>query len=335
MSFELAGKNAASLALRILAGERPETIAGLPVSSNEYVVDGRQLRRWGLDEAALPGGTEVRYRDPGLWDLYRWQIVGAIALFILETTLIVALIVQMARRRKAEQDLRMSQVELRRLTGRLLQAQEGESRRIARELHDDLGQGLALLTVQMDLLRQKPPEAAGQLGTRMQELLRQVRQLSSSVHELSHQLHPAKLEQLGLSAAIRGLCHELTHRHGVKIEFTENRMPPEIPPATALCLYRIAQEGLANAIKHSGAQHVRVELSGSVEVISQWIIDDGAGFDTKLIQGNGGGLGLVSMRERVFSLGGEIAIDSQPSEGTQIYVRIPLDRSGGDGVSPS
>ena len=323
MSFEQAGRNAASLGLRILAGERPETISGPAASSNQYVVDWRQLRHWGLTEAALPASTVVRYREPRLWDLYRWHIVGAIALFVLETALIVTLLVQMAHRRKAEKDLRLSQAELRKLTGRLLQAQEDESRRIARELHDDLGQGLALLTVEMDLLRQKPPEAAGQLGARLRDLLRQIRQLSSSVHELSHQLHPAKLEQLGLAAAIAGLCHELTHRHGHKIEFAANQVSPAISPDIALCLYRIAQEALANAIKHSGAQHVRVELSGTADEITLRVTDDGAGFDPALTPGKGG-LGLVSMRERVFSLGGELAIDSKPSDGTRVDVRIPL-----------
>jgi signal transduction histidine kinase len=322
MSFELAGKNAASLGLRILAGERPETISAPAVSSNEYVVDWRQLRRWGLREAALPAGTDVRYREPSLWDVYRWQIVGAMCLFVLETALIVALLAQIAHRRNAEQELRLSQTELRTMTGRLLQAQEGESRRIARELHDDLGQGLALLSVEMDLLRQKPAEAANQLSARMPEMLRQIRQLSSSVHELSHQLHPAKLEQLGLAAAIRGLCHELAHRHGLKIESTDKH-PPTISPDTALCLYRIAQEALANAIKHGGAAHARVELSGDAEMVSLRIADDGAGFDPESIRGKSG-LGLVSMRERVFSLGGVVTIDSQPSGGTRVSVRIPV-----------
>ena len=323
MSFERTGRNAASLGLRIFAGERPEAISVPAASSNEYVVDQRQLRHWGLDEAALPGGTNVRHREPRLWDLYRWHIVAAVGLFVLETALILGLLVEQTRRRRAEQDLRLSQVELRRLTGRLLQAQEDESRRIARELHDDLGQGLALLTVEMDLLRQEPPEAASQLGARIQELLRHIRQLSSSVHELSHQLHPAKLEQLGLAAAIGGLCHELTYRHGLKIEFAASAVPPAISPETTLCLFRIAQEALANAIKHSGAQHVRVELNGTAALIALRIVDDGSGFDPDLLPGKSG-LGLVSMRERVFSLGGHIAIDSKPSDGTQVEVRIPL-----------
>src|SRR5262249_35813413 len=155
------------------------------------------------------------------------------------------------------------------------------------ELHDDLGQGLALLTVEMDLLRQKPPEASGQLGARIRDLLRQIRQLSSSVHELSHQLHPAKLEQLGLAAADAGLCDELTHRHGLKIEFAANQASAAISPEIALCLYRIAQEALANAIKHSGAQHVRVQLSGTTDAIALHVVDDGSGFDPALTLAKG------------------------------------------------
>jgi signal transduction histidine kinase len=157
----------------------------------------------------------------------------------------------------------------------------------------------------------------------MQELLAQVRHLSSSVHDLSRQLHPSKLEQLGLVAAIGGLCHELARTHGLKIEFTHRQIPPVIPPDTAVCLYRIAQEGLGNAIKHSGAQRASVELSGTADAISLQIVDDGTGFDPRLIRGKGG-LGLVSMRERVLHLGGEIAIDSQPAGGTRLRARVPL-----------
>jgi signal transduction histidine kinase len=219
--------------------------------------------------------------------------------------------------------LRLSEIELRSLTGRLLQARESESRRIARELHDDLGQRLALLTVEMDLLRQKPPGATDQLRARIQELLGHIRQLSTSVHDLSHQLHPSKLEQLGLVAAVRSLCRELAESHSVKIDFTERHVPPATPPDTAVCLYRIVQEGLRNAIKHGGAQHAAVELSGTAEAILLRIVDEGIGFDPRLVQGKGG-LGLISMRERVLYLGGEIAIDSQPSGGTRLTIRVPL-----------
>ncbi len=224
-------------------------------------------------------------------------------------------------------DLQQSQEELRALTGRLLLAHETESRRIAGELHDDLNQGLALLSVELELLGQNPPASAGQLDGRMQELTARVRQLSSSVHALSHRLHPAKLEQLGLVATVRGLCRELAQAHGLEIEFTHHQMPEVIAPDTALCLYRLVQEGLRNAIKHSGAQHVGVDLTGSADVVSLRIEDDGVGFDPRLIQGKEG-LGLDSMRERVIHLEGEITIHSRPSEGTRIDVRLPLVATG-------
>lgn len=327
MSFALEGQNAAALGLRILSGERPSRAWVSDVSPNVTMVDWRQLRRWGLSEASLPPGSDVRYREPGLWDLYRWHLIGALSLIALQTGLIVALLAQHASRRRAEESLRLSQIELRRLTGRLLQAHEDESRRIARELHDDLGQGLALLTVELDLLRQNPPESSGGLGARIQELVAQVRQLSSSVHDLSHQLHPSKLEQLGLVAAISGLCRELTVSQGLAISFKDGTPPSAIPTDVAVSLYRIVQEALRNTVKHSGAQHAEVDLSASADAIVLRVFDDGVGFDPKLIQGKGG-LGLVSIRERVLHLGGEIAIESQPSRGTRLEIRVPLKEPG-------
>jgi signal transduction histidine kinase len=321
LSFELEGRHAARLALGILAGQRPEQIARPDLSPNVNMFDWRQLRRWGISETKLPPDSEIRFRERSLWDLYHWHIVGAISLFVLQTALIVALLVQMARRRRADDGLRRSQNELRILTGRLLETQEIESRRIARELHDDLGQGLALLTIELQLLRQKPPDAASELSGRLQGLLARVKHLSSSVHGLSHQLHPSKLEQLGLVAAIGSLCRELADSHGLKIEFTHDQVPAALSPDTAVCLYRIAQEGLSNAIKHGGARQAEVELIGTADSISLRIVDHGRGFDPRRVHGSG--LGLVSMRERVLHIGGEITIDSQPSRGTRLQVRVP------------
>ena len=444
MSFEIEAKNAARLGLRILSGERPENISVSDISSSVTMVDWRQLRRWGLSESRLPPGSDVRYREPSLWHLYRWHIIGAGSLFALQTGLIVGLLVQRVNRRRAdlrfwqvvatapygvvmvgddgritmanaqmeklfgyrreemlgqpvemlvperfrhhhpahrerfsaspvvrpmgagqelfarrkdgtefpveialspalpsvgrlvlativditvrrhtEERLRLSQLELRRLTGRLFKAQEDEARRLARELHDDLGQGLALLTIELDLLRQKSPEVAGQLGTRLRALLARVKQLSSSVHDISHQLHPSKLEQLGLVAAISGLCKELTVSQGLAIAFTEGELPEAIPPDIAVGLYRIAQEALRNVVRHSGAKHAEVALGATADAITLRIVDDGVGFDPRLIQGKGG-LGLISMRERVLHLGGEIAIESKPSGGTRLSTSVPL-----------
>jgi signal transduction histidine kinase len=322
LSFEAEGRRAAQLGLDILAGQRPERISHPDVSPNVDMFDWRQLRRWGIGEASLPQPNEIRFREPSLWDLYRWHIVGAIALFVVETALIVALLAQMARRRRADEELRRSENELRILTSRLLEVRENESRRIARELHDDLGQNLALLRVELDLLRQTPPDEARQVDGRLQALLGRVKHLSSSVHDLSHRLHPSKLEQLGLVVAIGSLCRELADAHGRKIEFWHDRVPAAVSPDTALCLYRIAQEGLSNAIAHGAAAQIEVELQGATDAISLRIIDHGRGFDPRHVRGRG--LGLVSMRERARHVGGEITIDSQPSHGTRLHVRIPI-----------
>ena len=322
LSFEAEGRRAAQLGLSILAGQRPEEIARPDVSPNVDMFDWRQLRRWGISEARLPRPSEIRFREPSLWDQYRWQIAGAIALFVVQTALIVALLAQMARRRRADEGLRRSENELRILTGRLLEVRENESRRIARELHDDLGQGLALLRVELDLMRQKPPGPAGQPDGRLEALLGRVKQLSSSVHDLSRRLHPSKLEQLGLVVALSGLCRELADGHGVKIEFWHDRVPAAVSPDSALCLYRIAQEGLSNAITHGAAVQIEVELQGAIDSMSLRIVDHGRGFDARQVRGRG--LGLVSMRERARHLGGQITIDSQPSRGTRLHVRIPI-----------
>ena len=240
-----------------------------------------------------------------------------------EGQFVLASIIDITQRTEAERGLRENQRELRVLTGRLLQAQESERRRIARELHDDLSQGLALLSVQLDLLGQKPTESSAQLAEQMHDLSDQVKQLSSSVHDLSRQLHPTKLEQLGLVAAVSGLCKELSQSHDLRIEFLHHNVPEGIVADTALCLYRIAQEALRNVIKHSGAQSADVELSGDADAICLRIADDGTGFDSKSVDGTGG-LGLVSMRERLRLVRGEIAINSHPSGGTRIEVRVPV-----------
>jgi signal transduction histidine kinase len=238
---------------------------------------------------------------------------------------VLASVIDLTERRRAEDGLRANQRELQALTGRLLEAQEVERRRIARELHDDVNQSLALLSVEMELLAAAPPKSAAETADRVQALSAQVKELSSAVHDLSHQLHPAKLEQLGLVPAISGLCKELTQHHGLEVKFTHFDVPEAIPDATALCLYRVVQEALRNVVKHGGTRHAAVELCGSAVAIRLRVADDGVGFDPSVIHD---GLGLVSMRERLHLVGGAIAIDSRPSVGTRIDIRIPAPITG-------
>lgn len=230
--------------------------------------------------------------------------------------------------RQSEEGLRVTQQELKSLTGRLIETQELERRRVARELHDDINQGLALLSVEIDLLGFRPPASPAEFADRVRELSARVRELSLTVHALSHQLHPSKLEQLGLVAAVRGLCKELEQHHGLNVTFASRDVPEAIPEATALCLYRIVQEAMRNVIKHSGAAHAVVELSGESGRVRLRVTDDGAGFDPASAPGRGG-LGLVGMRERLHLVGGEVVVDSRPAGGTRIGVRVPLPAPGG------
>jgi PAS domain S-box-containing protein len=234
---------------------------------------------------------------------------------------VLASITDLTERRLAEDAARASQRELQLLTGRLLEAQESERKRVARELHDDVNQSLGLLSVEMDLLAGSMPEPSVGTAARVRELSARVKELSSSVHDLSHRLHPSKLEQVGLVAAVGGLCREVSQSHGLDVKFTHYSEPGVVPSAQALCLYRIVQEALRNVVKHSRSQHAAVDLSRSGDAICLRVVDDGIGFEPVAAAS---GLGLVSMRERLCLIGGEITIDSSPSAGARIVARVTI-----------
>ena len=238
-------------------------------------------------------------------------------------TRVLATVIDMTERRQAEQAISVGQAELIALTGRMMQAQESERRHIARELHDDLNQNLALLAVELDLLNKKPPESPVRLSERLTKISSHVKELSTFVHDLSHQLHPAKIEQLGLVTALRGLCRDLGASHNLIIDFTADKVADPISPVLGLCLYRIAQEGLRNAIKHSRADGLEVKLRQSADELVMTIADNGAGFDTANHQ-ELAGLGLLSIRERLRLVNGTFQIESKPEEGTRIEVKVPL-----------
>jgi signal transduction histidine kinase len=202
-----------------------------------------------------------------------------------------------------------------------VEAEELERRRIARELHDDIGQGLALLSIEIDLLGREPPATPAEFASRVQGLSIRVRELSSAVHGLSHQLHPSKVEQLGLVAALRGLCQEVGVGHDLEVTFTHFDVPEVVTPATALCLYRVGQEALRNVVRHSGTARAAVELAGTPDGLRLVVSDRGAGFDPAAL--GVVGLGLVSMRERLQMAGGELTIHARPGGGVRLAARVP------------
>jgi signal transduction histidine kinase len=217
--------------------------------------------------------------------------------------------------------LRAAQAEAatRDLSSRLIDAQEDERRRLARELHDDFSQRLALVSVRLQVLR---PHAGNRATAELDRVSDDVRELASDVHRFAHQLHPAKLDQLGLATAVRSWCRVLSQQSGLHIEAAVDGVPEALPPDVALCAYRVIQESTQNAVRHSGARTVTVSLSMPDGLLRLVVADDGRGFDVK--PARRGGLGLVSMRERVRPLGGTLTVESQPGRGTRVELGLPV-----------
>jgi PAS domain S-box-containing protein len=212
---------------------------------------------------------------------------------------------------------------LRDLSGRLINAQEEERRRIARELHDDLNQRMALLSIELEQLGQKIPQRQSELRSGVQDLWTKAREISVEIHRLSYQLHPSKLDHLGLATALKSFCEELKASQGLEIEFLQRGFPATLPKDVTLCVFRIAQESLRNIVKHSGTHEALVVLERTDSEVSLCVSDTGCGFDTESDKMKSG-LGFISMMERLRLVGGEISIHSQPSWGTQIDVSVPL-----------
>jgi len=445
-SFALAGRLAAGMALKILNGAKPQDIP-IVRGANTYMFDWEALKRWGLNEKALPPGSIILNRQLTSWEIYKWYIIGGISLILVETLLILGLVWQRERLREAESELATSfekareseqrfrrvantapvliwmsgpdklcnyfnqpwleftgrqledelgngwsegvhpddlenclyvykrafdlrepfkmQYRLRRHDGeyrwlsdvgvprlnvdgsfagfigscmdvtenrlaeqtlanmgrKLIEAHEEERTWIARELHDDINQRIALLTVQVGQWAQDLP------ATKVTEHIRHFRSdlagLGNDVQALSHRLHSSKLDYLGIAAAAKGFCKEMCERQKVEITFSHAGIPPGLPKEIALCLFRVLQEALQNAVKHSGARFFTVELQGSLGEIELTVKDLGVGFDQQDTI-NRRGLGLISMRERLQLVGGELSIKSEPCHGTTISARVPL-----------
>ncbi|HZM88444.1 MAG TPA: PAS domain S-box protein [Blastocatellia bacterium] len=209
------------------------------------------------------------------------------------------------------------------LSGQLIRARENECARIARELHDDLNQRMALISIELEQLGQNYPATNGGFHGRLQGILKQAADVSRDIHRISYDLHPSKLTQLGLVAAVTGLCDDAMSSHQLKIEFRYDGVPADLPRDVSLCLYRIAQECLNNVIKHSGAAEAKVELHGTANEFRLRVTDSGKGFDVESPQ-IWQGLGLISMRERLRLVGGQISIVSRAPSGTQIDATVPL-----------
>ena len=433
---------AAEIARRVLAGERPGDIPVMHDSGSRARVDWRQLQRWHIPESALPPGSLVFYRQPTLWERYRRYIIAGVILVVVQLLLIVGLLWQRARKRKAEAVLResekrfrvmadttpslvwmcdtkggitylnesrlafsgldpsaeyngmwtellhpddlknvsdtvsqalttrqrfsmeyrlrrsdgvyrwildvaaprlngdrsfagfigsgtdttdqkLAQQALEKVSGQLIEAQEKERGRIARDLHDDICQRLALLSMELDQANRGMNEPGDVTKHRLSEIRQHCMEIAGDVQSLSHALHSSRLDYLGIVAAIGGFCHEFSKQHEVSIEFTDRDVPAGLPREISLCLFRVAQEALHNAVKYSGVSQYAVELTATEDEIQLAVSDSGRGFDTERAKVKRG-LGLVSMLERVHLVHGSLHVESEPGRGTRIFAVVPL-----------
>jgi PAS domain S-box-containing protein len=439
---------ATTLAARILSGEKPDNIPVVRPSGTQTLADWEQLRRWNIPISALPRDTRFSNRQPTIWERYQRYIISGIALIILQAFLIAGLLLQRARQRKAEADLResekrfhamadttpafvwmcdahgkvtylndrwlaftganpgaglgdtwisyihpddvtdvlgsfsgglknqqpfstecrmrrndgvyrwifdvaspransdgsfagfigsgidttdqkLAQEALEKVSGQLIEAQEKERTRIARELHDDVCQRLALLSAELDQVNRSPQLLPTAAKDNLKQIQKHCSEIAGDVQLLSHQLHSSKLDLLGISTAIRAFCKEVSKQHKVEIQFTESNVPGNLPRAVSLCLFRVCQEALHNAVKYSGTTRYTVELSGIAKTVQLIVRDSGAGFDVEVAKKHRG-LGLVSMQERVHLVHGTISVESQPGKGTKILAVVPLIAEFGD-----
>jgi PAS domain S-box-containing protein len=215
-----------------------------------------------------------------------------------------------------------SEAKLGALRDRLTRVQDDERARIARELHDDLGQRLALLTIQLSELQQASLDVAPSLAEQLESSRKLSEEICVEANLLSHRLHPSRLAHIGLTNALSRLCDEFAQQGSMKIDFQHDEIP-ELPSEVTTCLYRVAQEAIRNAEKHSGSRQVRVELAAGSDSIRLCVSDSGRGFAATSAECSTG-LGLVSMAERVRSLGGALSVQSEVNRGTHIEASIPM-----------
>jgi signal transduction histidine kinase len=310
----------AAVAVRILGGEKAGEIKVPPTGFADPKFNWREMQRWGISEKSLPPGSEIHFREPSAWEEYRVLIVATCTVLLLQAGMIGWLFFEHRQRRRSE-------LTAHQLSGRLINAQEEERARVARELHDDVTQRLAVLAIDAARNERNSPHGAAMSSMR-EGLVR----LSEDVQALSYSLHPSILKDLGLIEALKCECDRFPHCP-VRLEANCADVPEPLSQDVALCLFRIAQEGLRNVARHAGASRAQVSLRRLHGGLELTVKDNGTGFDPGKRQ-SGMSLGLLSMRQRAALLGGKTQIESSPGRGTTISVWVPLKDSDASRRAP-
>jgi len=318
-NFRKVGAAAANEALKLLDGSRRDHVVP-PDRISEHVFDSRQLKKWGFSEKNLPPGSIVEYTVPTAWELYRWRIVGAVALIGLQSVLILGLLVQRYQRRCAEESLRD-------MAGRLLQSQDDERRRLARDLHDGTSQHLSGIALCVGQVLADFPRGYDRLRQLLQDSHVASRQALSEVRAISYALHPPILDGLGLRAALQWYLEGMQKRTSFNIDFDAPAELAKATPDAERALFRIVQESVTNVLRHSGGSAMRVKLSDGGQGITLEVEDNGRGMSAEELErvesaSSQLGVGISGMRERVRQLHGTFKINSGPG-GTRVLVTLP------------
>jgi signal transduction histidine kinase len=266
-----------------------------------------------------PAEGTVIFWGPAGWERYpSYIILTGVTILLAQAALAALLMLQMRRSKHSEQAVR-------RLTRRLIHAGEEERRHLARELHDDIGQRLSLVSLELGSLNGRREASRRdedqKVDEPLEEALGELRAVISDVHNLSHRLHSSKLEHLGLQGALKELRQQIAKRHSLQIDLEMDEISADLDREVALCLYRVAQEALSNVVRHSSSSRVAVRVSAGRGMIRLQVMDDGIGFEPAKTPA---GLGMVTMEERLRILGGRLSIASKPGAGTVITAQVSL-----------
>jgi signal transduction histidine kinase len=313
------GLESARLAARMLRGEMPANTAPSVIGAGPAKFDWRELQRWHIRESQLPLGSVVRFREPTLWQRYRWSALAASGIMLAQAATILALVLQRARRRRAE----ASAFEI---SGRLITAHEEERRRVARELHDGLGQDLLVVAseAQLSLSQEQNPPGT---QARLKDIADTAKQALQQARRMAHNLRPGLLEELGFTKAVRAMLQKGAQASGLCVDVQLADVDGLLPPEFEVNLFRITQECLNNVLKHANASQANFTLTQANSDLRLVVEDNGDGFDyTRLasMPPEQRGFGLPQMAERAKIMGGRLGIESHPGRGTRLTVDVPL-----------
>jgi signal transduction histidine kinase len=322
---EMVAENTAKLGLRILRGEKAGEIPLQQINPYVSEVDWRQLKRWGIDERRVPLGTVVNFKEQSLWQLYRWRILAIGSVLLLQTLLIVMLFASRSRLRNAERDSDEKRYVAQRLAARVLMLQDEEQKRVAAELHDGLGQSLAIIKNRALMASRALPDAR-RTEEQLQEIASTATSAIGEVRQIAHNLRPYELDRLGLVAAIESMIERVSDSSSIDVSKNLDLTSGVLSSEAETSIYRIIQEALNNVVTHSLATEARVEIQRQGNQLAIRVQDNGIGI-SPTPQSNDNrpaGFGLAGITERVRALGGTFVIDSAVGKGTRLNISLEL-----------